>query len=216
MGKRGPSPQPVDTTWTPELAYVVGVFASDGNLGKDGLYLDVTSKDKEILETVLAVLKLTHIKIGTKSSGQGNSSYRIQFKRKIFHQWLVSIGLMPNKSRRIRKLHIHEELFFDFLRGYWDGDGTVTRQRDKRWKNSYIDSIGLASGSLAFLRWMQKEINSRLGTTGFISEGTRVLQLRYARGDSRKILQAMFYRKGLPHLERKLAKAKKIFRITEL
>jgi len=50
MGKRGPKPKSIDTTWTSELAYVVGIFASDGNLDKDGMYLDVTSKDKEILK----------------------------------------------------------------------------------------------------------------------------------------------------------------------
>ena len=216
MGKRGPTPKVIDTTWRPELAYVVGIFASDGNLGKDGMYLDVTSKDKEIVENVKDILDMRHIKIGKKISGTGNWAYRVQFKRVLFHTWLVSIGLTPEKSKTISKIKVPNEFFFDFLRGEWDGDGTIYISKDKRWKNSHIVTLGFASGSEQFLIWLQKEINKRLRTTGHIHRGQRATQLRYARTDSRKVFDAMFYAKNLPHLPRKFAKAQKIFTMTGL
>jgi len=214
--KRGPKPKRIDTTWAPELAYVVGIFVSDGNLGKDGMYLDVTSRDKEIVQNVLQVLKMTHIKIGTKFSGNGNWAYRVQFKRVLFHQWLRSIGVTPDKSKTIGALDIPGALFFDFLRGVWDGDGTIYHARDKRWKSSYIVSISFAGASKTFLRWLHSEINSRLNTTGHICAGARVIQLRYARQDSKKLFNAMFYKPNLPHLKRKFTKAQKVFRMAEL
>ncbi|MFT7507631.1 MAG: hypothetical protein ACI92I_000792 [Acidimicrobiales bacterium] len=64
--------------------------------------------------------------------------------------------------------------------------------------------------------WSQKEINKRLGKTGHVQENTKAIQLRYARKDSRKLLDAMFYKKNLPHLERKFAKAQKIFKMNGL
>jgi len=76
-------------------------------------------------------------------------------------------------------------------------------------------SIAFASGSIEFLEWLQQEINARLGTTGHIQH-TRASQLRYARKDSKKIFDAMFYSNNLPHLKRKFAKAQKIFTMNGL
>lgn len=206
----------IDTKWSKDLAYVVGIFVSDGNLGKDGMYLEITSKDKIVLKQVLRIIDMEHIKIGTKQSGIGGTAYRIQFKRVLFHKWLSSLGLVPNKSLTLSGLNIPGRYFFDFLRGVWDGDGTIYCTKDKRWENSYIVSIGFASGSKEFLNWVQKSINKRLGTTGHVRNGKRVLQLRYARTDSVKIFNAMFYTDDVPHLPRKFAKAQKIFKITGL
>lgn len=214
MKRRGPKPRAIDTTWRPELAYVVGIFASDGNLGRDGMYLDVTSKDKDILENILSILDMNHIKIGKKNNGSSNEAYRIQFKRVLFYKWLMSIGLTPDKSKTISALDIPDQFFFDFLRGEWDGDGTIYCCKDNRWKNSYVVTLGFASGSRAFLEWLQIEINKRIATTGHIHKGKRALQLRYARKDSRKVFDAMFYENGLPHLHRKFTKSQKIFRMT--
>jgi len=217
VGKRGPQPKSIDTTWTPGLAYVVGIFASDGNLGKDGRYLDVTSKDQEILKIVLDVLGMSHIKIGRKSSGDGNYAYRIQFKRVLFHQWLMSIGLTPKKSKTISALDIPDKYFFDFVRGVWDGDGTIYSFWDPRWKSSFMYYIALTSASPAFLEWMQSRISelSDFCLRGRISQGSRVLQLRYAKKESRELFHRMFKDEKALYLPRKFAKAQKIFTIDE-
>lgn len=147
MLKKGPKPKNIDTTWSADLAYVVGIFASDGNIGADGMYLEVTSKDKIILEQVLRITGMEHIKIGTKRNGSGAIAHRIQFKRVLFHQWLCDLGLRPNKSLTLSSLKIPNRYFFDFLRGGWDGDGTMYYTKDTRWKHSYAVSVGFASGS---------------------------------------------------------------------
>jgi hypothetical protein len=213
MGKRGPKPKNVDTTWASELAYVVGMFASDGNLGKDGMYLDVTSADIETIVTVKEILKLDNIKVGTKNNG---STYRLQFKRILFHQWLQSIGLTPDKSRTIGQLDIPDRYFFDFFRGVWDGDGCIYSYFDPRWKSSFMFYISIASASPNFLIWLQESIERLIGTKGKITVGSKnTEQLRFAKRDSRVLFAAMFYKKGLPHLPRKFAKAQEIFRIDE-
>lgn len=216
MVKPGPKPKVINTNWSSDLAYVVGIFASDGNLGRDGMYLEVTSKDIEILKNVLRILDMEHIKISKKKSGQGNWAYRIQFKRVLFHKWLVSIGLTPDKSKTISRVDVPKKYFFDFLRGEWDGDGSIICCRDKRWKNSFVVNISFTSGSVKFLEWLQKEVNARLNTSGYITPLNRGFQLRYARKDSRRVFGAMFYENNLPHLPRKFAKAQKIFKMTGL
>src|SRR5712672_2429786 len=46
--------------WSPEIAYVIGVLTSDGNLSKDGRHLNITSADVDLLETVRGCLCLTN------------------------------------------------------------------------------------------------------------------------------------------------------------
>jgi len=219
MGKRGPKPKGrVDTSWRAELAYALGLITADGSLSKNGRHIDLTSKDLDQLETYRSCLGIEDIKIGSKRSTHANdvSYYRVQFGDVLFYQWLPDRGLAPNKSKTIQKVDVPDKYFFDFVRGEWDGDGTIYCSEDKRWKNSYVVSIAFASGSSEFLQWLQKEINKRIGTTGHIQESTRALQLRYARRDSRKLFDAMFYVNDLPHLSRKFAKAQKIFKMTGL
>lgn len=98
------------------------------------------------------------------------------------------IGFSKNKSLSISSLKIKNKYFFDFVRGVWDGDGTIYCSKDLRWKNRYIVSIGFASGSLKFLEWLRRNINSRIGVTGHIHKGARVFQLKYARRDSKSYL----------------------------
>lgn len=218
MGMRGPKPKGrVDTTWCAELAYAVGLITADGSLSKDGRHINFTSKDIQLIKTFQTCLNLHDIKIGKKSNGSGyNKYYQIQFGDVLFYKWLQKIGLSPNKSLTINTLEIPDRYFFDFLRGEWDGDGTIVCCRDVRWKKSYMVSVGFTSGSKDFLVWLRSEINCRLGTTGSISVGVRAMQLRYARKDSQLLFKAMFYEDDIPYLHRKFAKAKKIFTMTGL
>ncbi len=219
MAKRGPRPKGrVDTTWRPELAYAVGLITADGSLSINGRHINFTSKDIDLIHTFQKCLHLEDIKIGKKSRGreQEKKYYQVQFGDVLFYKWLEDCGLTPHKSLTIQSVEIPPTYFFDFVRGVWDGDGTITYSKDTRWKNSYMVSIGFTSGSKDFLFWLQREINKRLATTGSVTKSTRVLQLRYAKKDSHQLFDAMFYTDSLPSLERKFAKAQKIFKMNGL
>ena len=219
MAKRGPKPKGrVHLKWTSELAYAVGLITADGSLSKNRRHINFTSKDVDLIQTYQKCLGLEDIKVSKKSSGYNKEKlyYHIQFGDVLFYEFLESIGLFPNKSTSLGPVSVPDGYFFDFLRGEWDGDGTIYYTADKRWPNSYIVSVGFTSASLDFLEWLQVEINARIHTTGFISRGKRVLQLRYGRADSKKLFKAMFYKSNLPHLKRKFAKAQEIYRIIEL
>ncbi len=204
-------------TWSSDLAYAVGLIVADGCLSSNGRHIDFTSKDLDQILTFQRCLGITHIAIGTKNSGTPNrSAYRVQFGDVVLYEWLVSVGVTPRKSLTIQKVDVPDALFFDFLRGEWDGDGTIYATRDKRWAHAVIVSLGFASGSVSFLQWLRASINARLGTTGHVYQSEHASQLRYGRKDSKKVFEAMFYADNLPHLARKFAKAQKIFRMCGL
>ena len=216
MGQRGTKPQcSVSTKWTPELAYAVGLLVTDGCLSKDGRHIDFTSKDKKLVLTFCRCLKLKN-SIGRKTSGYTGRKdhFRVQFGDVSFYDWLVAIGLSPHKSRSLKGIEIPDSLFFDFIHGCFDGDGTIYSFWDRRWTDSFMFYIAFASGSNEFLLWMRGKLKNLLEIKGHISSGTRnTFQLKYAKRESILLFRRMFYAKEIPHLARKRLKAQNIFNI---
>ena len=83
-------------TWSSNFAYATGLLTADGNLSKDGRHINLTSKDIQLLNTFKKSIKLSGVKIGTKSSGYSKKRYfQIQFSNVKLYRWLSEIGLTP-------------------------------------------------------------------------------------------------------------------------
>lgn len=190
-----------------------------GIFQKMGRHFDLTSKDKSLILTFKKCLGISGIKIGRKHSGSQSKKiyFRVQIGNVIFYNGLLSIGLTPNKSKTISALKIPNAYFFDFLRGCWDGDGTFYAYWDPRWESSYMFYISFASASPPFLKWIQETLRRLTHSTieGKINFVYETSQLRFAKAGSELLFRKMFYSKNAPHLQRKFAKAKKIFRINK-
>jgi len=218
MGKRGPKPgfnvkRRIAETWSPNLAYAVGLLATDGCLSPPYL-IDLTSKDREQLENFRHCVGID-LKITKKYSG-GREYLRIQFKNTLFYDFLVSIGLTPAKSKTIGRLAIPEKYFFHFLRGAFDGDGSTYSYWDPRWKSSFMFYLCFASASKAFVDWLRENIEKHLSVRGHVTSAKRNIcyQLKYAKGDSLKIMRLMYRSapKGT-YLSRKRLKIERTLRI---
>lgn len=215
MGKRGPKPRAtISTEWTAELAYAIGLLTADGCLSAQGSLVDLSSKDKDQIENYIRCLGLK-TKIGTKSSSYGKGLYyRTQFKNVLFYQFLESVGLTPAKSKTIGKLKIPPALFFDFLRGTFDGDGCTYSYFDPRWKSSFMFYTVFSSASNVHVQWLQSEIYKRLKIKGHINQnGSKsVHNLKYAKRESLKLLRAMYSEPNVVCLSRKRLKIQKMLR----
>jgi len=116
-------------TWSPDMAYVLGYFVADGCLTVDkrrsnSLSLNITSKDKTHLYQIRRVLDSTH-KIGSKSNGRGDISFQIQIRNSALAEDLQNLGIHPRKTYNLKPLDIPSDHFSDFVRGFFDGDGSV-------------------------------------------------------------------------------------------
>lgn len=193
MGKRGPKPKHlISEKWTPNLAYAIGLLATDGCLSPPGHLIDLTSVDREQLENYRRCLGVD-LRITEKFSG-GKKALRIQFKNVIFYNFLLSVGLTPAKSKTIGPLKIPSKYFFDFLRGVFDGDGSTYSYWDPRWRSSFMYYLCFASASEMFINWLRKNIECRLSIRGHVTSAKRNVcyQLKYAKADSLKILRRMY------------------------
>ncbi len=221
-----------DFVWSPELAYAVGLIATDGNLSKDGRHIAMRSSDYDQLENFKKCLNLEN-KIGApKVSGPYSKRicYRLQFGDVQFYRWLVNIGLSPSKTYTIGPLQIPDEFFRDFLRGHLDGDGTIVSYQDcyNAFKNpSYVYTrlfVRFISVSQIHIEWIRSVVQKLTGLHGDLFEvrsknknRVSIWQLKYMKKESIKLLSWLYYSPNLPCLERKRQKADGILkRITKI
>ena len=197
MGKRGPKPKgKVRLTWSPAFAYAIGLIVSDGNLSPDGRHIHFTSKDKELIEHFIAALGIPNQFIGRKARYQETDKryFVVQFGDVLFYRFLLEIGLMPNKSRRLGRLNIPDELFPHFFRGLFDGDGSFFSYWDKRWRSSFMYYTSICSASAAFLLWLQQTTARLWAIRGYISRSktSNTQQLMYAKKATNILVPHMY------------------------
>jgi hypothetical protein len=210
MGKRGPKPKRlVSERWNPNLAYAIGLLATDGCLATGVPLVDLTSKDKIQLQNFNEALGTT-FRIGTKKSGAGLSHYRVQIKNTLFYNFLLSIGLTPAKSKTLGLLKIPDKYYFAFLRGVFDGDGYSYSYFDPRWHSSFLFYIGFSSSSPVFIEWIRTMNNKKLSVAGHVSR-TKAghYQLKYAKREAVVLVAELYRARKLLCLPRKRLKISK-------
>ncbi len=209
MGKRGPKPkQIISTEWSSELAYVVGLIATDGCLSRDGRHINFTSNDLQLIQTFMQCLGIKN-RIGRKKSGFANTwAYNLQFGSVFFYRWLQSIGLTPAKSKTMRAIRVPRLFFRDFLRGLFDGDGSFYSYRDMRWHSSFMYYLIFGSASKKHVSWLQKTIAKYYGIRGHggKQKHARVYQLKYAKREAEILIRQMYHSLVVPRLNRKFNK----------
>jgi hypothetical protein len=205
----------VKRAWSQDLAYAIGLLATDGCLSSDGRHFDLTSKDKVQLRTFLQCLNLKN-KIGYKYASHNGKRYpRVQFGDVIFYQFLLGIGLMPAKTKIIGKVDIPDKYFFDFLRGHFDGDGTFYSYYDPRWKSSFMFYAVFISASKKHIDWIRKKLSRAVKVKGHINRDQErtVYQLKYAKKESLKVLRRMYYNSKVICLNRKRRKIERALKV---
>lgn len=217
MAKTGPKPKgKIVLIWSSNFAYAIGLLTADGCLSKDGRHIDFTSKDRDQVETFKECLKLD-TKISIKFSGAGNPAYHTQFGDVLFYRFLESIGLTPAKSKTLSSVLIPDQYFFDFLRGYFDGDGCSYSRYDSVFRKSYRFYISFASASPKYISWLRKNLIRRIKIRGSVDHkhNSSCLQLKYSRREAILLSTEMYKNRTCPRLERKYLKIKKSMGIIE-
>ena len=193
-------------SWNPELAYIAGLVASDGCLYNDGRHISVTSLDIDLLELVIHLLDLK-CAIGKKKSGYKGYGHYVQFSDVALYDFLMNAGITPAKSKTIPQLDIPDQFYADFLRGVFDGDGSIWGYWDTRWRSSLMYYTSYTSASRPFLEWLQTKNQELASTTpGSLAWAKHAYILRYAKEDSLKLFNFMYFSSTRMGLLRKYLK----------
>jgi hypothetical protein len=108
-----------------DKAYILGWIASDGHIGKRGFKISINQKDIEILNFIANnICKEIPIRKFTTPTSK-MCSYEINSKQ-ISKDLCKILQINPGKkSDKIKFPLISNKFYWDFIRGYFDGDGSV-------------------------------------------------------------------------------------------
>jgi hypothetical protein len=125
---------------TEEKAYWLGFLYADGcvhNKPNGQKLISLVVKDKEVVEKFIKSLN------GDFEVKTYSENYGVYLTSKIMFYDLCKLGCVPRKSLVLKFPIIKYELRHHFIRGYFDGDGTVFTYKRKGKKKDYI---GIAVG----------------------------------------------------------------------
>lgn len=182
--------------WSPNMAYILGYIFADGCLLKNRYRLKIASCDKSHLRKVLYVMKSNYPMLANWSDNRKVPNYySIVDSKKVYFD-LIRLGLVPRKSKVAELPYIPERYFFHFLRGYFDGDGSVYYDKPHidRGDKKYVRlNACFTSASYNLLNTLQELISKKLKIyQQKLSKNYDAFKLRYSTQDALKLLSRLY------------------------
>ncbi|MBW3016667.1 hypothetical protein KY309_03600 [Candidatus Woesearchaeota archaeon] len=139
--------------WTPQMAFILGLIFSDGNIYNKTLSLKLSNKhasDRNILIRINRTMESDYpVEIGSYF-------FRLRISNPIILNDVKKLGMIPNKSKTVRFPNVPAKFLRHFIRGYLDGDGWITIRNKKLFREI---SIGFCSGSFCFMKKLVEMIS---------------------------------------------------------
>ena len=194
--------------WSPEMAYVLGFWFADGYMRHERSYSVIFhSRELSLLIQIKNALRSGHpIYRGERKDG---IDYRLAVFSKYLYSQLLALGGRRRKSKTIRLPEVPSKYLSDFIRGYFDGDGSVfyTTYRATKNKKLYTElRSNFTSGSSKFLGDLQNTLIDFLGVKKkkICSYNKGVSwKLGYGTEDTIKLLKFIYYPRHNMGLKRK-------------
>ncbi|QUW22351.1 hypothetical protein JSQ81_01800 [Sporosarcina sp. Marseille-Q4063] len=125
-------------TWSHEMAWVLGLFVTDGCVNKKIHSISFSQKDERILRLIATYMDADYILAPGRPT---RTTATLLINSKIIKEDLAALGIVANKSLSVPFPNVPEEFLSSFVRGVIDGDGWVQ-------KTGYV--MNVTSSSQAF------------------------------------------------------------------
>ena len=124
--------------WSHEMAWVLGLFITDGHVNKDIHSISFSQKDERILKLIANFMAADYVLAPT---GPTRSTPTLLINSKVIKKDLGDLGIGASKSLTVPFPTVPEPYLPSFVRGVIDGDGWVQ-------KTGYV--MNVTSGSQTF------------------------------------------------------------------
>lgn len=181
------------SVWNPEMSYILGLLITDGCLSrpKKGSYrIILCLNDKELLEKVAKVMGSKHT-IALSKHQEG--LYILIFGRRRLVEDLMILGMKPRKSLNVKFPDVPKAYLRDFIRGVFDGDGSVFfEKKSPRFplRSSFI------SGSKDFIKTLENKLRTLgMSKRNIYQQKTKngiSYMIRYCHNDSTKLFKILY------------------------
>jgi len=191
-------------TWTPDMAYILGYLAADGTLSTStggAKYISLEIVDRDILVAYRRALRSNHKIARIKNYGSAQDTFRVQIGSKVMYNDLQKLGFTEKKTHRLTMPNVPDDVFGDFVRGYFDGDGHVwvgKIHKKRKTQSIAIESV-FTSGTKAFLVCLGKRLSER-GIHGAIHCQNGYYRLSFSIISSIKLYELMYGEMASPSI----------------
>jgi len=178
--------------WTPKMAYVIGFIFADGSLEDApyirGKYIRIANTDLFIIQKIKKVIKSGHTIVRRQYDHPNRKDlFLLRIGSHKIYNDLLKFGLCPRKSLIIKFPKMPKKYFLYFLRGYFDGDGSIMS------RGKYGVKIAFTSGSLDFLKSLAIILSDNLNVKlQRVYNSHRSYQLCYRTYESLDILKFIY------------------------
>ncbi|MFC1691712.1 LAGLIDADG family homing endonuclease [Nanoarchaeota archaeon] len=179
--------------WSAEMAYVLGFFFSDGDVSSDKrcIRIHLHKQDHYILEIISGVMG------SNRPVRFYSNSVTLRLDSKMLVTDIIKLGCTPRKSKTLRFPRIKNKFLSHFIRGYFDGDGSIHFNKPNTIKVSFFSTK-------EFLQEMQDRISKSLKIKkNPIKELKSVYRVYYYGNDARKLCKWMYKDSNNLYLKRK-------------
>jgi len=189
---------------TPQKAYILGFISADGCNSKTRLKVNIQERDIEIIEFIRNEIGVD-LPIGRRIGYNNiqNQSLISIYSTKICND-LNNLGVTPRKSKTLKFPNIENKLMSDYLRGYFDGDGCI--KKDKK-GNGF--SFSYISASEDFILKLEEILRNNCNLNYrkiYTYSKTGVKYLEYTKKQELKNIFNYLYNNSCFHLSRKYEK----------
>ena len=137
----------------------MGAWISDGCIYKskdrpNRKIVTLTSKDKDWLESINQ-----YICPEKPLLNHGKNCYRLMYNSTGLAEWFISNQCDSQKSLTVKFPNIPKKYLKDFIRGCWDGDGSLSFTKSGNKGKNYQRQANLTSGSLEFCNELSAVLN---------------------------------------------------------
>lgn len=176
-----------------ETWWFIGLLAADGSISsKDGsVIISQSNKDAYLIGEIKEIFCIEN-PIYNSVNGRGNETQTLSFRCEKFKSRLNDLGVTANKTKNLEFPKIEDaQTRLAFMRGYFDGDGSVGYYTVGRSSNYLICSV---FGTPSFIREYVDNLESRYK---LINKGGG-MEARWTGKFAEQCLGSLFCQSGLP------------------
>lgn len=138
------------------MAWLMGFLAADGNISKkdNRIKISLSTVDREILERIKEDVEIEN-SIKEETSNRGFDITTLVWSSAQHKKDLAKYGIVPNKTFILKPPYALERKYWiDFIRGYFDGDGSVNLIKTKGTRGNGALRFQICGAKKEMLEWM--------------------------------------------------------------
>lgn len=200
------------------MAYLLGFIAADGNVAKDEnlINIQLQKSDEQLLKEIKILVHSTRpLKYYLTNAGKETvkfSVYSAEWKKD-----LAIYNIVPHKTFILKPpTFLDEKYYLDFIRGYFDGDGSISH-RENNYKHCSWEIVGM---SFEMINWIKDVLLKQCGlvatsgvTSSYTHNNEKIYKIGYYTVDKiQKIYNALYSNPECLCLKRKKEKFETILK----